>query len=310
MLPVVAVDLGGTNLRAAYFPTGQPPAERTLRIPTHADSGPQAVLATMVEAIRDLTGPAPAPGLRVSVAAPGPLDPDSGVIFDAPNLPGWKNVPLRAHLEEKLGWVVRVGNDANLAALGEWRYGAGQGVDHLVYLTISTGIGGGVIIGGRLLTGATGLAGELGHFPVRPGGPICSCGKAGHLEAVASGTAIARRARELMQTGEKTTIQEAADSESVASAAHQGDPLARRVLNEAGEALGLALVGFVHVFNPQRIILGGGVVRSGDVFLEPARRVLRTEIMNPAFLEGLEVVTAALGDDSGLMGALVLAGMP
>jgi predicted NBD/HSP70 family sugar kinase len=226
MQPVVAVDLGGTNLRAAFYPQGIPPAKRTLRTPSRAERGPEAVLAAMAGAVREvLPDPFP-PGLCVGVAAPGPLDPIAGVVLNAPNLPGWIDVPLRSWLQDALGVPVRIGNDANLAALGEWRYGAGQGVDHLVYLTISTGIGGGVISDGRLIVGWR------------------------------------------------------------------------------------ALAGLVHIFNPQRIILGGGVARAGEVFWEPTRRTLQAEVMNAAFLEGVDLVPAALGDDAGLVGALVLATLP
>ena len=141
MQPVVAVDLGGTNLRAAFYPQGIPPAERSLRAPSEVERGPEAVLAAMAEAIRGLLPDPVPPDLCVGVAAPGPLDPHAGVVLSAPNLPGWIDVPLRGWLQDALGVPVRIGNDANLAALGEWRYGAGQGVDHLIYLTISTGIG-------------------------------------------------------------------------------------------------------------------------------------------------------------------------
>jgi glucokinase len=216
-------------------------------------------------------------------------------------------VPLGGRLRRDLDRPVHVGNDANLAALGEWKHGAGRGVDDLIYMTISTGIGGGVISGGRLVTGAHGLASEPGHFPIQPGGPMCACGQPGHLEAIASGTAIARRAGELLLAGEASSMQSSPDAEAVAAAAAKGDALAKRVLGEAGEALGRALAGFVHLFNPQRIILGGGVVRAGEPFLGPARAALRASVMDPAFLESVEVVLAALGDDSGLIGALTLA---
>jgi glucokinase len=307
MLPVVAVDLGGTNLRAAFFPTGQPPAERTLRVATPAAEGVEAVLLAIAASVRELARDPLPKKLRLAVAAPGPLDSFSGVVFHAPNLPGWINVPLRARLEQLLGCHVRVGNDANLAALGEWRYGAGKGVDNLLYLTISTGIGGGVIAGGKLLTGFRGLASEPGHLPLLPGGPVCSCGKVGHLEALASGTAIARRTKELLAAGETSTLRGEPDSESVARAANQGDALATRVLVEAGQMLGRGLAGLVHLFNPERIVLGGGVIRAGEVFLQPTRLALQAEVMDPAFLQDVDLVEADLGDDSGMMGALVLA---
>jgi glucokinase len=314
MQPVVAVDLGGTNLRAAFYPQGIPPAKRTLRIPSRAERGPEAVLAAMEEAIREvLPDPFPA-GLSVGVAAPGPMDPNAGVVLSAPNLPGWINVPLRGWLEDALAVPVRIGNDANLAALGEWRYGAGQGVNHLIYLAISTGIGGGAISDGHLIVGWRGLGVEPGHMPMVEDGPLCGCGTRGHLEALASGTAIARRAAELLAEGHPSSLRQTGssplDAESVSAAAESGDALARRVLREAGEALGRALAGLVHIFNPQRIILGGGVARAGESLWEPVRRTLQAEVMNPAFLEGVDLVPAALGDDAGLVGALVLATLP
>jgi glucokinase len=314
MHPVVAVDLGGTNLRTAFYPQGAPPAERIHRFSLGVERGPQAVVAAIGDAVRGVA-PAPFPaGLRVAVAAPGPLDPFKGVVLNAPNLPGWKDIPLRDDLEHLLGLPVRVGNDANLAALAEWQHGAGAGCDHLVYLTISTGIGGGVIVDGRLLVGGHGLAAELGHVPVVDDGPPCSCGRHGHLEAVASGKAIARRAAELLAQNPSSTLGGAGvgplDAEKVGAAAREGDPLARRVFKEAGEAVGRALAGLLHVFNPQRIILGGGVARAGEVFWEPVRRALKAEVMDPAYLEGVELLPASLGDDAGLVGALVLANLP
>jgi len=314
MQPVVAVDLGGTNLRAAFYPQGIPPAKRTLRIPSGAERGPEAVLAAMAEAIREVSPDPFPPGLCVGVAAPGPLDPNTGVVLNAPNLPGWINVPLRGWLQDALGVPVRIGNDANLAALGEWRYGAGQGVNHLIYLAISTGIGGGVISDGHLIVGWRGLGVEPGHMPMVEDGPLCGCGKRGHLEALASGTAIARRAAELLAEGQPSSLLQHGsspiDAEAVSKAAEGGDALGQRVLREAGETLGRALAGLVHIFNPQRIILGGGVARAGDIFWEPIRRTLQAEVMNAKFLEGVDLVPAALGDDAGLVGALVLATLP
>jgi glucokinase len=213
-----------------------------------------------------------------------------------------------------LGFPVRVGNDANLAALAEWRYGAGVGVDHLVFLTIGTGIGGGVITHGQLLLGARGLAAELGHVPVVADGPRCGCGRNGHLEAVASGKAIARRASELAADHPSSSLHAVAgaslDAERVAAAARAGDPVALQVFQEVGEAVGRAVAGLLHTFNPQRVVIGGGVARSGEVFFEHVRRSLRAEVMDAAYLDGLEVVPAALGDDAGLVGAMVLTSLP
>lgn len=313
MQPVVAVDLGGTNLRAAFFPLGAPPADRILRLPTAAERGPEAVLGSIAGAIRDVL-PSPSADVRVGISAPGPIDPFDGIVLNAPNLPGWIDIPLRAWLERDLGLSVRAGNDANLAALAEWRHGAGGGVDHMLYLTISTGIGGGVISGGQLLVGVRGLAAEPGHIPVVDDGPPCGCGRSGHLESIASGRAIARRAGELLAQGIPSSLLRRTgrplSAEEIAEAAMAGDELSSRVIREAGQAVGRALAGLVHLLNPARIVLGGGVTRAGEIFWGPVRRTLQAEVMSPAFLEGVEVVPAALGDDGGLIGALVLATLP
>ncbi|MCJ7512423.1 MAG: ROK family protein, partial [Anaerolineales bacterium] len=191
MLPVVAVDLGGTNIRAALFPTDQPKPARSQRVLTRAAEGPQSVVRRVIETIEALQLPV-SPGLRIGVAAPGPLDPREGVVFGAPNLPGWDRVPLRDLLAAHFGCPVALGNDCNLAALAEWRHGAGRGVRHLIYLAIGTGIGGGAIVNGQLLLGAHGLAAEFGHMLVDPRAPLCGCGQPGHLESLASGPAIGR----------------------------------------------------------------------------------------------------------------------
>jgi len=312
MFDVVAVDMGGTNLRAAYFPTQEPEPAAQRKIPTQAHEGPEAVLQRLVSLIRDVA-PAGHTTLRVGVAAPGPLDPRRGMVYGAPNLPGWHAVPLRDRLAEALGCLVYVGNDANLGAIGEWRHGAGRGVENLMYLNIGTGIGAGVIADGRLLLGARGLAAELGHMTVEPEGPVCGCGLRGHLEAVASGPALARQALERVQAGEPSSL--VSDIRSgkhvggtdVGVAAQAGDPLALDIVIRAGEAIGRHLASLVHAFNPEVIVLGGGVSTLGPILLDPMERMLKAQLMSPAYIEGLRLVPAALGDDAGLIGAMVLA---
>ncbi len=301
----VAVDIGGTHMRAAVFPAGETTPVRRERIATQGEGRPEARLAALLQEIWPTNGKV----RGVGVACPGPLDPTRGVIFAAPNIPGWHDFPLGDYLQQTLGVPVMVDNDANLAALGEWRYGAGQGHHHVLYLTISTGIGAGVIVDDRLLHGARGLAAELGHITVVPDGPLCGCGQRGHLEAVASGTAIARQAEEALARGETSSLAAlprpltAAD---VAQAAQNHDALAERIFTQAAEHLGRALAGFLHIFNPSIVILGGGVVQAGDVLLRPLETTLHASVMTPAYLEGLTLTTAALGDDAGLMGALAL----
>ncbi len=307
--PVIAVDLGGTNLRAALFTEDAPEATRLEKVPTLAEEGPDAVIARMIAAI-EAVAPADHQGLRIGVGAPGPLDPFAGVVLEAPNLPGWERIPLRDRLADHFGCPVALGNDANLAALGEWRHGAGRGTRHLIYLTVSTGIGGGVIVDGELLLGARGLAAELGHMTVVPDGPLCGCGQRGHLEAVAAGPALARRARELLALGRVSTLarlEEEIDARHVGRAAQEGDALAREVVAEAAGLIGRHLAGLAHAFNPEIFVIGGGVSRIGAPFFEPMERALRAGLMYPVYGDGLRLVPALLGDEAGLVGAMVLA---
>ncbi len=245
----------------------------------------------------------------IGIAAPGPINPQVGIIYSAPNIPGWEQLPLAQILQERFNVPTRLGNDANLAALGEWRYGAGKGHHHLLYLTISTGIGGGVICDDQLLLGHHGLAAELGHVTVLPDGPLCGCGHRGHLEAVASGTAIARYVAEQLAQGVPSSLAEFSNptGRDISMAAENGDPLAKASLARAGTFIGYALADYLHIFNPSIIILGGGVSRSGPFLIEPLRTSIAQRIISPEYLHGLVITTAALGDDSGLLGALALA---
>lgn len=250
----------------------------------------------------------------VGIGVPGPCDPFRGIVLQAPNIPGWENFPVVRRLSNQLQIPVHLGNDANLAALGEWKFGAGQGTSDLVYLTISTGIGGGVICGGRLLVGLRGLAAELGHVHVIPDGPLCACGGRGHLEAVSAGPAIARRARELLESG-KTSLRllelaggkaGALTAEHVGIAAGEGDKLALAVFAEAGSYLGLAIADFLVAFNPGVVVLGGGVSQVGEILLEPVRKAVQKYVMNPGYLQDLQITVAKLGDDAGLFGGFAL----
>jgi glucokinase len=244
----------------------------------------------------------------IGVAAPGPLDPASGIVYEVPNMPGWHDFPLAARLVEATGLPVWVHNDANLAALAEARYGAGRGFDPLVYLTVSTGVGGGVIIDDEMLSGRHGLAGELGHVVVRAGGPTCGLGHPGCLEALASGTAIARRARDLVAAGRAAGIARFAapdqpvSAATVAHAARSGDSVAIELYHDVGEVLGLAIGSLINIFDPGRVIIGGGVSQAWDLFagaMWPAvRQVAMVWEVRP-----IDIVQALLADDAGLVGA-------
>jgi glucokinase len=268
----------------------------------------QTTYERLAQLIRSVI-PATEDVISITVATPGPVDPYAGVIARTPNIPGWEDFPLQQRLEDDFRAPAHLGNDANLAALGEWRFGAGQGHSHLLYLTLSTGIGAGVIVDNRLLLGAHGLAAELGHVTVAPEGPLCGCGQRGHLEAVAAGPAIAAYVRELLAEGNTSVLADAPEltARAVGAAALAGDPLAQHVLARAGEMIGMAVADFLAIFNPTIVIFGGGVSFSGEPLLGPLRESLRAHVMDPAYLDDLVITTAALGDDAGLLGALALA---
>jgi glucokinase len=305
MTHFIAVDIGGTQIRAACYPEDQQIPKTIKRISTQgADSTPLERLVHLLESIwpdGEVGG--------VGVAAPGPLDPFRGVVIQAPNIAGWSNLPLQQHLEERFKAPVALGNDANLAALGEWKYGAGQGFHNLIYITVSTGIGGGVIVDDRLLLGEHGLAAELGHVTILPDGPICSCGQPGHVEALASGPALARWAQQEIAGGAASLLPAGKHltAKDIGSAAKQGDPVAIAALARAGHYLGLAMANYCQIFNPSVIIFGGGVSQTGYLLFDPLKEALRKYIMSPDYLENLTITTAALGDEVGLMGALALA---
>jgi len=302
----IAVDIGGTQLRAALYPEGEQKAVSQKRIPTQARD--QSAVDRLLELIKTVL-PAHGKVKAIGMAAPGPLNPKTGILYAAPNIPGWVNLPLAQIVQDRFKIPTLLGNDANLAAMGEWKFGAGRGYQHLLYMTVSTGIGGGVIEDGKLLLGYKGLAAEIGHITVDPSGPLCGCGQRGHLEALASGTAIARYVTEQLARGVPSSMAELStvSARDVSLAAEQGDPLAREALARAGGYLGRAIADFLHLLNPQIVIIGGGVSRSGKYLLDPLREAIAAYVISPEYLHGLVVTTASLGDDAGLLGALALA---
>ena len=298
----LTVDVGGTQLRAALYPTDSTKAVRQMRIPTKGKGTP---LERLLSLLTDIW-PANDRVLGIGMALPGPLNPQTGVLFSAPNIPGWENLPLGSILKERFGVPVFLGNDANLAGMGEWRYGAARGYHDVLYMTISTGIGGGVIINDRLLLGHNGLAAELGHVTVLPDGPLCGCGQRGHIESVGSGTGIAHYVAAELAKGRKSALSGTPSARDISEAAAAGDELAGEALARAGHFVGVALADFCHIFNPEIIILGGGVSRAGEIFMQPLRTALEEHVITPAYTRDLKVAHAALGDDVGLLGALAL----
>ena len=304
----IAVDLGGTHLRAAAFRDYDKESIKHKKTTSRVEG--ETVFERILYLIKDVM-PEDEGVSGIGIAVPGPVDPLTGIVLDAPNIPEINGFPLAERLAEKLNTPVYVGNDANLAALGEWRYGAGQGHNDLVYLTISTGVGGGVISGGRLFEGGAGLGAELGHVMVKADdeGPACSCGIHGHLEAFSSGTGIAKYVEWRLTDPETESSLRSSPTRTaveIARAAHEKDPLALAAFNRAGRYLGIGVASFLHIFNPSILIFGGGVSQSGILLFDPMKRSLQEVVFSSAYMEQLSIVTAALGDDAGLLGALAL----
>lgn len=311
--PVLAVDLGGTKILAALIDSQSRVIEKHFLL-TLASEGPNAVIERILSAIDALLSKTPLSELHsISIASAGIIDSKRGAVTISPNLPGWENIGLRDIVQKKYNINTYLLNDANAAALSEHRLGAGQGFKNLIYMTISTGIGGGIIIDGKLYVGDCGGAGEIGHMIIKTDGPHCSCGSAGCLEALASGTAIARKAALRIKQGKSSLLSKTMGhnlsmitAEDVSIAASQGDSLAKEVTAEAAYYLGVGLSNLVNIFNPGIIVIGGGVSKMGDLILKPAIEVL----MSKAFdLPGsaVNVVQAKLKDDIGILGAALYA---
>lgn len=304
----IGVDLGGTNIRAIRL-------DREGRIHARqqvitSQQGPTVVLAQIEQVIAGVIGDIDqAEIIGVGVAATGPVDLDNGVALQAPTIAGWSNIPLRAILRERTGLRVDVQNDANAAALGEWHFGSGRGTMHMVYLTVSTGIGGGVITDGNLLLGRRGMATEVGHMTIQPDGPRCGCGNHGCWEALASGTALAQFAAAALADGRRSVIRDLAGDQPVrgahiAAAARQGDELGQELMRHEGEWLGIGMTNMLHLFAPDLIVLGGGVAQNLDLLEPHIARVLAERTMPP--FRDMPFCLAALGDNAGLLGAASL----
>jgi glucokinase len=291
----LAVDVGGTRLRAALVDTeGRVMHRQSLRTP--ADEGAEAVVAAIASACKAVLAASGAPaGLKLGLCAPGPLDAKRGLALATPTIRGFTDFPLRQAVEDAVGLACVIENDGPCAALGEWLCGAGQGVSNFVYVTISTGIGGGIVAEGRLLRGRLGLAGHIGHIPVRPeGGAICFCGQPGCWEAEASGSALQNKAR----------AAGFADLAAAFARATAGEARALAFAEAAAADIALGLVAVTHVLDPERIVIGGGVANALSLLGPMLRRHVDARVLPPFC--GVEILAAALGDDSGLAGAAQL----
>jgi glucokinase len=312
---ILGIDLGGTKILTSVVDPQGKMLSRDHSV-TPAAKGPEGVIEAIVASAHRAIEGASITKDRVSgigVGAPGLNDPGSGVLFTSPNLPGWEDVPLRDIIQERLGKRTFLINDGNAAALGEGYFGAAKGVAHFVYVTISTGIGGGIVIDGKIYNGFKGMAGEIGHMTISDEGPLCKCGNQGCWEALASGTALAKETRRRIDLGEHTTILGLAEgkienvtAQIVHSAAEQGDPLASELILRTAHYFGVGLANLVNILNPEMIVIGGGLSNMGDRLLKPAYEVVEKRAFQRAY-RTVRFVRAALGRNSGVLGAAAFA---
>jgi glucokinase len=298
--PVLGLDIGGTKLAAGVVDRNGV-VHSFVVAPTRVDEGAESGLERLFElgrrAIAD-SGVDAEQIQAVGIGSGGPLDAESGVLIAPPHLPGWHDVPVVELAESAFRLPVTLENDATAAAAGEHRWGAGAGIRNMVYLTVSTGVGGGVVIDGSLYRGSRGNGGELGHVTVDWHGRLCrGCGRLGCLEAYVSGTSIAERAREAGLDFDT--------AEAVAAAARAGDPGATAIWDETVEALACGITSIVNLYEPELVVIGGGVTRSGEQLMGPVRTMVRAGAMRPAG-EAADVVSSAFGDQVGVVGAAAI----
>lgn len=313
---VVGVDMGGTKILAAVI-NDKGEIVQQAKTATKPKKGPDGVIKRIERCIREAIDGAELETSQIraiGIGSPGPLDPETGVIIFAPNL-GWSNVPLKAKLETIFGIPTFVDNDVNLGTLGEYAFGAGQGVKNLVGIFVGTGIGGGIILDGKLFHGINKTAGEIGHMIVDANGPRCGCGNFGCLEAVASRTGITKELQKaILKKGQKSELLklnggklDQIRSQAIAKAVKRGDKLTVKVMQRAGKYLGISVASIVHFLNPEMIVFGGGVIEAmRDSLLDPIRQTA-AEYALPTTMDGVQIVKAALGDNAGVIGASVLA---
>jgi glucokinase len=306
MRTIISLDIGGTQLRAAVYQDDQREAITQKRIKTNANE--PDTFGRLLKLIQDVM-PRDGKVDAIGASIPGPVDPKTGVIMFTPNIKEWRDFPFAARLMKSFGVPTFLDNDANLAGLAEWKFGAARGHHNVLYLTVSTGVGGGVIINDRLLQGSHGLAAELGHTIVQVDGPLCGCGQRGHLEAFSSGTGIERFVADQLKAGRQSVLKPSKrnSAHDISEAARQGDALSIEAYQIAGKYLGIGVANFLHIFNPSVVVFGGGVSQSGPLLFDSFETNLKEHVIHPRYLEGLKIGRAELGDNSGLLGARALA---
>ena len=313
---IVGVDLGGTNIVVGAMPEDGSREYGVRSLPTRSEQGSESIVDRMVEMIETCiavtcaeAGITRAHFAGVGVGAPGPLDRERGVVVVAPNL-GWQDFPLRALIADRVGLEATLDNDANCATLGEAWTGAARGARNVVGITIGTGIGGGLILDGRLYHGASDVAGELGHMTIDTSGRRCACGNYGCLEAYASGPNIAQRAREAIESGEVSLLPDlvAGDltritAQTVYDANDRGDAVAREVVRDTARFLGAGIANLLNVFNPEVVVIAGGVTQAGDALFVPLRAEVRRRAFRPA-VDACRIVPGVLPGTAGVVGAV------
>jgi glucokinase len=309
---LLGIDLGGTNIKTALVNDEKQILAKESR-PTNAQDGVEAVLDQMAEAARAVAKEFGLPLEDIAAAcigAPGPLSQEKGVVYSPPNLPGWKDVPLADHMSHRLGIPCIIENDANAACYGEFWMGAGQGSQTMVLLTLGTGVGGGIITNGKLLRGVDGTAGEIGHMKVQGvGGRTCGCGATGCLEAYASVTGMLQTAREGLESGVASMLSGSGDTltgETIAVAAAGGDEFATDVMNTTARWLGIGISSLINLFNPEKVVLAGGMANAGEHFYSTLRKTAASQSFEvPA--NTAQIVRSTLGNDAGVLGCAGIA---
>lgn len=306
---VIGVDLGGTKISTAIS-TIEGNILANVVLPTKAEEGEMAVLGRIIQSIDEVIAGASTSTDEIEaigIGSPGPLDAKKGVIITTPNLP-FKNYNLVQPLKEKYNIPVYLDNDANVAAIGEYMFGGGKGKDSIVYFTVSTGVGGGAVLNGKVYRGHTSNALEIGHTTVDPNGPRCNCGNLGCLEAISSGTSIAKRGREAVATNVETSLKkyDVVTSYEVFKEAEAGDEVSKDIIDNALTYLGIGVANAIATFDPEMIIIGGGVSKAGDIVFDTVKKVVNKRCFK-SMAESCEIVPAGLGSDAGVVGAVALA---
>ena len=303
---VIGIDLGGTNIKAgAVSPTGTILFHQST--PTNAAQGPEAVADRIAEAALQCRDGVPNGRQRtagIGIGSPGTIDLGKGIVQFSPNLPGWTDIPLRDMVEKRTGLPCVLENDANAAALGEQWVGAGRGTSSVVIFTLGTGIGGGIVLDGKVWHGFNGVAAEIGHMSIDPHGPKCGCGNTGCIEAYASATAMVRRMKEAIASGQRTSLAARGDrltAKDIYDAATAGDKAARENMQETGRYLGVAISNIMHILNPEVVVLSGGVTAAGDMLMRPILEEVDKRTLE-ASRRNVQVLFARLGDDAGVIG--------